>query len=221
MSHISLIDFEKNSTREWFEKKFVQLIEELIDQNHLPDNESFSLTLIKNSPLVYNNALMDDIWDYGNETFCNTSAANIGPFVPKIEWKLENNNTTYAVDEMGGSCSWTISGTDIPLPDCTLEYLDPASRYNSSDVIGAQGTICPTSLHLADGTQAAKQHIASHNSYSLQHLKTTSYSVNNITRLGKTLIFSEHSSTTAGAYGGVLGSRFESSWQGIKVIFSF
>ena len=170
MSRIALPDFEQDSTAELFEEKLGQLIDQLIAEG-LPDSENLGLILIKNSPLVYNDALIDDIWDYGNASFCNTSAANIGPFVPKLEWKLYNGNVTYTVDEMGGECSWNISGIKVPIPNCALKYLDPTSRYNSSDVIGAQGTMCPTSLHVSNKNEEPKQHIASHNSYSLQHLK--------------------------------------------------
>ena len=214
MSRIVLPDFEQSNTVAWFEQKIIELLNELINKNDMPSLEDIGLTLIKNSPLVYNNALDDDIWDYGNATFCNISASNIGPFVPKLEWKLDNSNATYTIDEMDGKCSWNISGIKVDIPDCALKYLDPTSRYNSSDVIGANGIMCPTALHLSEENERPKQHIVSHNAYSLQHLST----VRHITNLNNTFIFSEHSTITTGKYGGVLGSRFESSWQGIKVL---
>ena len=219
MSRIALPDFTQPDTEAWFQRKLSSLIDEMINDNDMPSGEKFGLALIKNSPLVYNNALFDDSWDYGNTSFCNTSAPNIGPFVPKMEWKLDNSNASYTIDEMNGKCSWNISGIEVDIPDCSIKYLDPTSRYDSSDVIGAQGIMCPTALYSPTENQTSKQHIVSHNVYPLRHIKEARSSVSEVARLNNTFIFSEHSSATAGAYSGVFGSRFESSWEGIKVSF--
>ena len=105
----------------------------------------------------------------------------------------------------------------IDLPDCSVEYLDPTSGYNSSDVIGTQGTMCPVATHISGENSTTYRHISAHNVYALHHVKQTRASVNAIENLNNTFIFSQHSSSSIGEHGGVLGTRFESTWQGIKV----
>ena len=220
MSLVSLPDFRHSDTSKWYQQKLTNLVEYLIDENGMPDGNQMGIVLIKNCPLVYNNALLDEDGEFSNSSLCNASASNIGPFVPKKEWKIDGN-TSYTIDDMNGQCTWNISGVIVDLPDCSLKYLDPTSRYDSSDVIGAQGTMCPVarSVSSMSPTTTYQQHIFSHNVYALQHVKETSSSVSTITNLNNTFIFTEYSSSTVGEHSAVFGSRFPSSWQGIKVSF--
>jgi len=221
MGLVSLPDFRHSDTSEWYERKMTNLVEYLIDEHGMPGGNQMGIALIKNSPLVYNNALLDEEGEFSNASFCNATAPNIGPFVPKKEWKIDGN-LSYTIDDMDGQCSWNISGIIVDLPDCALKYLDPTSRYESSDVIGAQGTMCPVAGSVSSmntTTIIYQQYISSHNVYALQHVKETRSSVSAITKLDNTFIFSEHSSSTVGEHSAVFGSRFPSSWLGIKVCF--
>ena len=218
MTRVVLPDFRHSNVSKWFEQKITSLFESFIDGNGMPEGELIGLALIRNSPLVYNNALEDDSSIFSNASYCNTSSSNIGPFVPKMEWKL-TNNASYTIDDMDGNCQWNISGIIIDLPDCSIKYLDPTSRYNSSDIIGTQGTLCPVATYISGENSTTYRHISAHNVYALHHVKETRASVTAIAKLSNTFIFSQHSSSSIGEHGGVLGTRFESSWQGIKVSF--
>ena len=216
MSRVVLPDFRHPNISTWYQQRLTKLVEYMIDINEMPAEDLMGFSLTKNSPLVYSNALIDESDAVSNASFCNVSSSNLGPFVPKKEWKLETNST-YTIDDMDGKCSWNISGTIVDIPDCSMKYLDPASRYNSSDVIGTKGTMCPLARHISNGNATTIRHISSHNVYALQHVKETRSSVNAIKQLENTFILSEHSSSSFGGHGAILGSRFESSWQGIKV----
>jgi hypothetical protein len=96
-------------------------------------------------------------------------------------------------------------------------YLDPASRYNSSDIIGVQGTMCPVANHYSSKLNQSYKHISMHNGYALSHAKEVRSDLDLLGQFNKTFLFSQHSSTTIGEHGGVLGSQFDSSWQGMKV----
>ena len=213
MTRVVLPDFRHPETPTWYQQKLAMLTTWFNEQHDMIQNGLFGITLIKNSPLVYNDALMDTSGGYDNASFCNTSSTNLGPFVPKKEWKLENNST-YTIDDMDGKCSWNISGMIIDLPDCSKKYLDPTSRYNSSDIIGSQGTLCPLARN---NVAKSITHISSHNTYALEHAKETASSFGSIANLNDAFIFSEHASTSIGKYGGILGSRHEFSWKGMKV----
>lgn len=217
LTSVVLPDFRRPNISKWLQTKLSGLITYLMNSSGMTTEGVIGISLIRNSPFVYNEALENNK-TLSAASFCNISAANIGPFVPKLEWKLSTQaNRTNVDDNFGGKCQWNISGRIIELPNCLMMYLDPASRYNSSDIIGVQGTMCPVSKHISAELNQSHQHISMHNAYALNHAKQTRSSLDLLGQLNKTFVFSQHSSTSIGQHGGVLGSRFNSSWEGMKV----
>ena len=180
-----LPDFSNPKTSVWFKDTLSELLNMLGDTGMPKD--SIAISLIKNSPLVY----VDDMSKNNSNnvaSFCNTSYANIGPFVPKTEWHL-TTDANYTVEHSDDEdCHFNISGVVVNLSDCSLMHLDPASRFNSSDIIGVFGTLCPSANHATNISSISSEHISSHNTYSLNQVRETRSSLDTMTEFNKAFI---------------------------------